>query len=169
MQVEQIETMSGVELEPPEGWASAMIGEVADVVGGGTPKTSEADNFAADGYPWITPADLSGFEGIYIQRGKRGLTGKGLRSSSATLMPKGAVLMSSRAPIGYVAIAANPISTNQGFKSFVLSPGLIPEFCFFWLKFLRPHLEQMGSGSTFLEISGSRAREIPILLAPTEE
>ena len=146
-----------------------MIGEVADVVGGGTPNTSEPANFSDDGHPWITPADLSGFEGVYIQRGKRGLTEKGLRSSSATIMPKGAVLMSSRAPIGYIAIAGNPVCTNQGFKSFVLAPGLIPEFCFCWLKFVRPHLEQMGSGSTFLEISGSRAREIPVLLAPTEE
>ena len=153
----------------PEGWTAATIGKVADVVGGGTPSTSDPANFSDDGHPWITPADLSDFQGAWIKRGKRGLTEKGLRTSSATPMPKGTVLMSSRAPIGYVAIAANPIATNQGFKSFVLGSGLMSEFCFYWLKFLGPYLQEMGSGSTFLEISGSRARDIPFLVAPTAE
>ncbi len=94
---------------------------------------------------------------------------QGLKTSSAILMPKGTVLMSSRAPIGYHAIAANELCTNQGFKNFLCYSGVVPEYVFFWLKFISPFLEQMGSGSTFLEISGSRARKIPILLAPTSE
>jgi type I restriction enzyme, S subunit len=155
--------------ELPEGWEVSRMGLIADVIGGGTPKTSEPDNFSENGHPWITPADLSDFESVHIKRGRRGLTDKGLRSSSATMMPSGAVLMSSRAPIGYVAVAANPLSTNQGFKSFVCHPGVVPEYCYHWLKFIKPHLEKMGSGTTFLEISGGRAREIPVIVAPTAE
>jgi len=158
-----------VDSELSEGWTSALMGDIADVTGGGTPKASESANFSDQGHPWLTPADLSGFEDIYVQRGRRGLTTRGLRSCSASVMPTGAVLMSSRAPIGYLAVAANPISTNQGFKSFICARGIVPEYCYFWLIYKRPDLEQMGSGSTFLEISGSRAKEIPIDLAPTTE
>ena len=155
--------------EIPEGWEAAAMGDIAQVFGGGTPKTSDNMNFADNRYPWITPADLSGFNGTYIEGGRRSLSEKGLRSCSATLMPKGTVLMSSRAPIGYLAIAAKPLCTNQGFKSFVCHPDITPEYIFIWLKFVKPLLENMGSGSTFLEISGSRARKIPILLAPLAE
>jgi type I restriction enzyme, S subunit len=155
--------------EPPEGWARTRMGDIADVGGGGTPKASDPENFSDEGYPWVTPADLGGFSGMYIQRGRRSLSEKGLRHSSAQLMPTGTVLMSSRAPIGYVAIAANEISTNQGFKSFIVHKDILPEYVFYWLKFLRPSLEEFGSGSTFAEISGSRAREIPILIAPSAE
>jgi type I restriction enzyme S subunit len=155
--------------EPPEGWAMTRMGEIAEVIGGGTPKASDPGKFSDEGYPWVTPADLGGFAGTYIQRGRRSLSEKGLRHSSAQLMPPRAVLMSSRAPIGYVAIAANEISTNQGFKSFVLYKDILPEYVFYWLKFLKPYLEEFGSGSTFAEISGSRAKEIPILIAPLAE
>jgi type I restriction enzyme S subunit len=155
--------------EWPEGWISAQIGEVSDVIGGGTPESSDPSNFAENGHPWVTPADLSGFQETYIGKGQRSLSDKGLRTCSARLMPKGTVLMSSRAPIGYLAIAANAVATNQGFKSFICSEGVVPEYCYYWLRLIRPHLESMGSGSTFLEISGSRAREIPIILAPMPE
>jgi type I restriction enzyme S subunit len=155
--------------ETPEGWQITLLGQIAEVVGGGTPKTTDNSNFSEGGYPWITPADLSDFQGIYIKQGGRSLSERGLRSSSAKLMPKGTVLMSSRAPIGYLAIAANQLCTNQGFKSFICQDGVVPEFIYFWLKLIRPFLENMGSGSTFLEISGGRARNIPILLAPTPE
>lgn len=84
-------------------------------------------------------------------------------------MPSGSVLMSSRAPIGYVAVAANPISTNQGFKSFLCAEDLAPEFVAYWLRYIRPLLEQMRSGTTFSEISGSRAKEIPLHFAPLAE
>ncbi|MDT8067936.1 MAG: restriction endonuclease subunit S [Terriglobia bacterium] len=157
------------ESDLPEGWAAAEIGEVSHVVGGGTPKTSVSDNFSEDGQPWLTPADLSGFEGMYIKRGRRGLSEKGFRSCGATAMPPGTVLMSSRAPIGYVAIAANPIATSQGFKSFVLPNGIVPEYCYFWLKYKRDDLQELGSGTTFLEISGAKAKEIPFIFAPYEE
>jgi type I restriction enzyme S subunit len=157
--------------EPAEGWTATVMGEIAEVVGGGTPDTKVSSHFAPPGLgnPWLTPADLSGFTSIYVNRGGRDLTETGLRNSSARMMPKGSVLLSSRAPIGYVAVATNPISTNQGFKSFVCHDGIVPEYVLFWLRFIRPVLEGMGSGSTFSEISGSRAREIPILVPPLAE
>jgi type I restriction enzyme S subunit len=153
----------------PDGWTVTTARSIADVVGGGTPKSSESENFSEDGHAWITPADLSGFRELYIRRGRRDLSDKGLRSCSAVLMPKGTVLMSSRAPIGYVAIAANTVCTNQGFKSFVCHSDIDPEFVYFWLRFITLYLQEMGSGSTFMEISGSRAQEVPTLLAPAVE
>jgi type I restriction enzyme, S subunit len=155
--------------ELPEGWAQASMGDIADIVGGGTPKSSDPTNFSPKGHAWLTPADLSNYNEIYIAHGARALSEKGLRYCSAVVMPAGTVLMSSRAPIGYVAIAANPISTNQGFKSFVCADGIVPEYVYFWLKHQHDDLQEMGSGTTFLEISGSRAKEIPILLAPLAE
>ncbi len=152
----------------PGGWRATTMGEVAEVVGGATPRVSEPGNFADEGSAWITPADLGGFNGVRIRRGARCLTERGLRGCSARMMPAGTVLMSSRAPIGYVAVAEGPISTNQGFKSFVCQEGLAPEYVYYWLRFANPLLQAMGSGSTFTEISGRRAREIPIILPPTD-
>jgi type I restriction enzyme S subunit len=156
--------------EPAEGWASVLMGEIAQVIGGGTPPAKDPTNFCEEGgFPWLTPADLSGFTGTMVARGARNLTDHGLRRSSARLLPPGTVLMSSRAPIGYLAIAANSIATNQGFKSFVLPPGVEPRYVLLWLRFIQPLLKEMGSGSTFAEISGAKAREIPLLLAPVAE
>ncbi len=158
------------EEELPEGWADAELGEVADVVGGGTPPAKDSTNFCEEGgHPWLTPADLSGFEGMYVSRGGRNLTRQGLATSSAKLMPAGTVLMSSRAPIGYLAVAANEICTNQGFKSFICSDALQPEYVLFWLKAINHELQEMGSGSTFAEISGGRAKEIPVQFPPLAE
>jgi type I restriction enzyme S subunit len=106
----------------PDSWIWFRASEIARIVGGGTPQTSDPMNFVDGRIPWITPADLSGYTAKMIERGSRNLTQQGLDNSGATLMPVGTVLFSSRAPIGYVAIAANELSTNQGFKSFV--PGL---------------------------------------------
>ncbi len=147
------------------------MADVANVVGGGTPRSKDSANFvpAGTGIPWLTPADLAAFRQMYIDRGRRDLSEKGLRQSSARLMPRGTVLMSSRAPIGYLAVSRGQISTNQGFKSFVPRDGVKAEFVFYWLRFIAPLLQQLGRGSTFAEISGSRAKEIPLLLAPTNE
>lgn len=155
--------------ELPVGWAECVMGDIAKVVGGGTPKADDPDNFADDGQPWITPADLSGFTSMYIHRGRRSLSEQGLRSSSAVSMPKGTVLFTSRAPIGYVAIAAGEIATNQGFRSFVTEDGIIPEYVFFYLKTIKPLAEQMANGTTFLEISGTNAGKLPIVIPPTNE
>ena len=153
----------------PEGWAVTTMGEVATIVGGGTPKTSEPGNFEGGEIPWITPADLSGYEGKSISRGARNITARGLKNSSARLLPAGAVLLSTRAPIGYVAVASQPVATNQGFKSFVLADGLESGFVYHYLLSARQLLESLGGGTTFKELSGADAATIPLPLPPLPE
>jgi type I restriction enzyme, S subunit len=147
----------------PEGWTVSTLGDVATVVGGGTPKTNVPGNFSeGDGHPWITPKDLTHYEDKYISRGKRSLTDQGLATSSAKYVPAGSVLFSTRAPIGYVAVAANPVTTNQGFRSFVPTETVDSEYIYYALKFLRPLAEERASGTTFAELSGSNAAKLPI-------
>ena len=155
--------------EIPDTWNWIEVGEVAPVVGGGTPKTSDPDNFEGGDIPWITPADLSGYTEKYIARGERNITEKGLRGSSARLLPTDTVLFSSRAPIGYVAIASRPVATNQGFKSFVLPDKIDSSFVYYYLKCARETIEGLGGGTTFKEISGTAAATIPLAVAPLAE
>ncbi len=150
----------------PDGWMWKTMGDIADVVSGGTPRTSDASNFENGEIPWLTPADLSGYAAKFVSGGARKLTPKGLQSCSAKLIPAGAVLFTSRAPIGYVAIASNPISTNQGFKNFVLREGVLPEYVYWWIKGAKQLAESLASGTTFLEISGTNAKKLPIPIAP---
>ena len=141
------------------------MGAEAEVVGGGTPKTHRADSFGGD-ISWITPADLSGYKQKYISAGARSITKAGLDNSGAKLMPAGTVLFSSRAPIGYVAIAANPVSTNQGFKSFVLKDSLTPDFAYYYLQHAKKLALELASGTTFQEISGKNAARLPVPVPP---
>jgi type I restriction enzyme S subunit len=152
----------------PESWKWAKMGDVTTIVGGGTPKTSEPAYFGGD-IPWVTPADLSGYTDKYIGRGARNITEAGLANSGARLMPAGTVLFSSRAPIGYVAIASQAVATNQGFKSFVLKDELLPDFVYYWLQCAKPIAIKLASGTTFLEISGKKAAEIPVPVPPLDE
>ncbi len=153
----------------PDNWAWAATGDIADVVGGGTPNASDPSNFSDDGVPWLTPADLTGYKDTYIAKGRRDLSEKGLRSSGATLLPPGAVLFSSRAPVGYCAIASEPISTNQGFKSFVLNGGIVPEYIRHYLIASKEYAESLASGTTFKELSGARAAQFAVPIAPVAE
>lgn len=154
----------------PRGWGWTSVETIADVTGGGTPSANDPLNFSNDvGIPWLTPADLTGYEDTYIGRGKRNLSDRGYTSSSAKLLPAGAVLFTSRAPIGYCAIAANPISTNQGFKSLTLFGGISGEFTRHYLKWSKPFLESLASGTTFLELSGSKLQQVPFPLPPLAE
>lgn len=155
----------------PINWSEVPIGSFARVVGGGTPPSKDPANFAmpGQGIPWLTPADLSGYRHQTIQRGARDLTEAGFAACGATLLPKGSVLFSSRAPIGYVAIAANQISTNQGFKSFVLPEGFDPRFTYYQLKHLKPEAEAIATGTTFKELSGAAAATLPFRVAPLAE
>lgn len=155
----------------PPNWIETEIGNLAQVVAGGTPQASDETNFAepGTGIAWLTPADLSGYKHKEIAHGKRDLTKKGLDSSSAKLMPKGAVVFSSRAPIGYVAIAANEICTNQGFKSFVFTEHVYPSYAFYYLKSIKDLAESWGTGTTFKELSGAVAKKLPFKLAPLNE
>lgn len=154
----------------PEGWALTTMGRVAAVVGGGTPKTTTPGNFSdEEGHPWLTPSDLTGYRQKRVSRGRRNLTDQGLAGSAAKYMPAGTILFSSRAPIGYVAIASNPIATNQGFRSFVPSEALNSDFAFHYLKSITPLAEQLASGTTFNELSGSKAKTLPLRLPPVAE
>ncbi len=150
------------------GWRVSTIGEIADIVGGGTPSTKEPENFGGD-VPWLTPKDLSGSHDRYIERGERNLSRQGLVNSSAKLLPQGAVLLSTRAPIGYVALAKNPIATNQGFRSLIVRDGAVSEFLYYWLKLNTVELERRASGSTFRELSGSSLKDIRLCLPPLDE
>ena len=156
----------------PSSWKWLEIREDATVVGGGTPKTSDPTNLDCSEIPWITPADLSGYKEKYIARGSRSITDKGLKSSSAQLLPTNTLLFSSRAPIGYVVIASQPVTTNQGFKSFVLSEEIDPSFIYYYLLRAKETIQSLGGGTTFKEIkeiSGANAAEIPLALAPLAE
>lgn len=162
----EVEHLLGREL--PSHWQLKTMGEVAKVVGGSTPKSKEPSYWDGD-IPWIAVSDLTGYEEKFIERGARLITQAGYDSCPTALMPAGAVLFSSRAPIGYVAIAANDVCTSQGFKSFVLNDEVIPDFVYWWLHTARPLAEAMAGGTTFKELSGKAARQIPIPIPPLDE
>ena len=151
----------------PEGWEWKKLGEIGEICSGGTPSTRDETNFDGN-IPWVTPADLSNFEGIYIEKGKRNISEKGLSSSSAKLLPKNSVIFSSRAPIGYVAIASNPLTTNQGFKNIILKEEILPEYIYYYLKKSKRLVESYASGTTFLEVSATRFSQIPVVIPPLE-
>lgn len=128
--------------------------EVADIFSGTTPLTKEKGYYEGGTISWITPKDLSGYNHKYIYQGKRSITNEGFQSCAARMLPKGAVLFSSRAPIGYVALAGKEMCTNQGFKSFVCKNELLyNHYLYYYLLYNRKKLEALGNGSTFKEIS----------------
>ena len=149
-------------------WIECKISDIGTVVGGATPSTKKAENYEGGNIAWITPKDLSTFSGRYIQRGERNITEIGLRSCSTQLLPENTVLFSSRAPIGYVAIAANEVCTNQGFKSVIPNEATDPLFLFYLLKHNKDKIEAMGSGTTFKEVSGNNMKNI-IVRVPSEK
>ena len=149
-------------------WIERKISDIGTVVGGATPSTKKPENYENGKIAWITPKDLSTFTGRYIERGERNITEVGLKSCSTQLLPKNTVLFSSRAPIGYVAIAANEVCTNQGFKSVVPNEKTDPLFLFYLLKYNKDKIEGMGSGTTFKEVSGTTMKNI-VVNVPTDK
>ena len=143
-------------------WKNCTISDLGTVVGGATPSTKNPDNYEDGNISWITPKDLAGFNGRFISRGERNITETGLQSCSAQMMPKHSVLFSSRAPIGYVAIAEKELCTNQGFKSVVPNKDTDYMFLYYLLKHYKAAIESMGSGTTFKEVSGSTMRNIQV-------
>ena len=161
--------MSSERWSLPDTWTWARSADVATIVGGGTPRADDERNFVENGIKWITPADLTGYSDIYIGGGRRDLSERGLSTSGAVLLPKGTVLFSSRAPVGYCAIAANELTTNQGFKSLVLEGEVLPEYVRHYLLSAKEYAESLASGTTFLELSGKRMAELKIPIAPISE
>lgn len=143
-------------------WVERKISDIGTVVGGATPSTKKLENYEEGKIAWITPKDLSTFSGRYIERGERNITEIGLKSCSTQLLPPNTVLFSSRAPIGYVAIAANEVCTNQGFKSVIPNENTDPLFLFYLLKYNKDKIEGMGSGTTFKEVSGNTMKNIVV-------
>ena len=128
--------------------------DVADIYSGATPLTKEKKYYEGGNISWITPKDLSGYNHKYIYQGQRCITKEGYESCATNMLPPGAVLFSSRAPIGYVALAGKEMCTNQGFKSFVCKEGLLyNHYLYYYLLYNRKKFEALGNGSTFKEIS----------------
>lgn len=140
-------------------WKNCTLADLGEIVGGSTPSTKKAGYYGGN-IAWITPKDLANLRGRYIQKGERNITEEGLNSCSARVLPRHSVLFSSRAPIGYVAITENEVSTNQGFKSIIPNKGTDFLFLFYLLVYNRDRIENMGSGTTFKEVSGSVMKNI---------
>lgn len=143
-------------------WIECKIADIGTVVGGATPSTKQTENYDNGTISWITPKDLSSFNERYIDKGERNITEIGLNSCSTQLLPKNSILFSSRAPIGYIAIAANELCTNQGFKSIIPSECIEPLFLYYLLKYNKDKIESMGSGTTFKEVSGTTMKNIVV-------
>ena len=152
-----------------EGWRFVRLDEIGEIIGGGTPDTSKSEYWTNGRIAWITPADMGTLKSKYISHGARNITEKGLASSSARMMPKGSIIFSSRAPIGYVAIAENGLCTNQGCKSVRLYDEILSEYVYFALLAMRDDIKKMGSGTTFKEISGTVFSSVIIPLPPIDE
>ncbi|MBP3454238.1 MAG: restriction endonuclease subunit S [Clostridia bacterium] len=159
---------SELPFELPDSWMFVRLKHIGEVVGGGTPKTNISEYWDGN-IPWLTPADFSGYEEMYVSSGARTITEIGLKSSSAQMLPANSVLYSSRAPIGYIAIAANPVSTNQGFKSVVPYDFSMSPYLYYCLKARTDDIIQRATGTTFKEISGSEMAETIIPLPPFTE
>ena len=143
-------------------WKTCTIADLGTVVGGATPSTKKKENYDHGTIAWITPKDLAGYTGRYIFHGERNITECGLNSCSAKMLPAHSVLFSSRAPIGYIAIAGQEMCTNQGFKSVVPYDNTDYMFLYYLLKYNKDNIESMGSGTTFKEVSGSIMKGIEV-------
>ena len=145
-------------------WITKKIADIADVVAGGTPSTNNSE-FWNGNIGWITPADLSGYKYRYIANGARNISNAGLNNSSAYLLPKNTILLSSRAPIGYVAIAEKELATNQGFKNLICDDTQVDyRFMYYWLHLNADALKSFASGATFPELSAGTVKKIKVTL-----
>lgn len=152
----------------PPGWAETTVGDTCEIVGGATPRSTEASFWNGD-VPWITPDDLSRHRDKVILAGRRHLTRAGYESCSARMVPAGTVLYTSRAPIGYTAIAGQPVCTNQGFKSLIPPAGISSDYLYWYMRYATELVKERASGTTFPEISGKRMASVPLVVAPSVE
>jgi type I restriction enzyme S subunit len=150
----------------PAGWRVAPIGELVKVVGGTTPSTGNSAYWEGGTIAWATPKDLAGLADPMLLDTERHVTQAGLQQISSGLLPGGTVLMSSRAPIGYLAIAEIPVAINQGFIALICNLGLPNHYVIHWLRENMETIESRANGTTFLEISKANFRPIPALVPP---
>ena len=145
-----------------EDWKKYKLGDIGTIVGGATPSTKDSSNYDGN-IAWITPKDLSNLNCRYISHGERMISQKGFDDCSCRMLPKNSILFSSRAPIGYVAIAQNALCTNQGFKSIIPNNEIVDSlFLYYLLVYYKPVIENMGSGTTFKEVSGSVMKALTV-------
>ena len=160
--------MADSELGPiPEGWCMGKLEDIGDIIGGGTPSKAVAEYYTKNGIAWITPKDLSVSHSKFTSKGETDITELGYKNSSAKIMPRGSVLFSSRAPIGYISIAKNDICTNQGFKSVVPNNGCTA-FVYYFLLSNTENIESKATGSTFKEASGALMKSLDLVI-PSED
>ena len=149
-------------------WSKGTVSDFGEVIGGATPSKDIDEYFCSDGIVWLTPKDLTSTGKKFIYKGETDITDAAYRSCSTKIMPKGSVLLTSRAPVGCVAIAMTELCTNQGFKSIVPHKEIGTAFVYYFLKENRQLLESHSSGTTFMEISGNVLKEIPVSIPPEE-
>jgi type I restriction enzyme S subunit len=149
-------------------YPQVTLAELCQIIAGGTPKREVKEYFGGS-IPWATPTDVTGLDNLEIDATQSTLTEAGLRSSSAKLLPAGAVLLTSRATIGYTAIARVPMCTNQGFANFICGPRILPEYLAAWLPTQRTEMLRLAGHTTFKEVSKSNLKRLAIPLPPLEE
>jgi len=152
--------------EIPRGWQVRCIGEIANVVGGGTPSTKEPTFWDGGLHYWATPKDLSSLETPVLLATERKITDAGLSQIGSGLLPPGTVLLSSRAPIGYLAVSEVPVAINQGFIAMLPAKGIGNLFLLYWAEWAHEEILSRANGSTFLEISKASFRPIPVVAPP---
>ncbi len=156
------------ELGPvPEGWDVGSIGDNVSVRGGGTPSTTVGEYWENGTHCWLTPKDLSGMKDHILLTTARKITDKGVAKISSGLLPVGTVLLSSRAPVGYLVLSGVPTAINQGFIAMVCDGPLPPLYVFHWTKSVMDEIKNRASGTTFPEISKTAFRPIK-LCVPTK-
>src|SRR5207253_10579033 len=147
----------------PEGWSVTPIGQLANVVGGSTPSTKDPDFWNDGRHYWATPKDLSALSTPVLLETERRLIDAGLAQIGSGLLPPGTVLLSSRAPIGYLAVSEAAVAINQGFIAFLPAKGVSNLFLLYWAESAHEEIVSRANGSTFLEISKASFRPIPVI------
>jgi len=152
----------------PQGWSVEPIGEVVPCVGGGTPSTAEPKYWDGGTHHWTTPKDFSSLQAPILLDTDRKLTDAGIAKVSSGLLPAGTLLLSSRAPVGYLAIAAMPVAINQGFIALKCNERASGFFMLNWCQENMAEIESRATGTTFAEISKQNFRPIPMVVPPKE-
>jgi len=151
-----------------DGWAETSLGEIAEVIGGGTPSTTIPEYWDGD-IVWLTPTEITSQDGKVVSDSIRKITDLGFKNSGAQMLPRDSVILTSRASVGYVALAGQELCTNQGFQSLIPKHSVLAKFLMFWIQLNRSEFESRSAGSTFKEISKSNVKSIKIKLPPLPE